>query len=55
MTWQRNQNYNSLGPNNQNGMFENDRIDRKTYNKSITFLLVWLRIYPEYHQIQVKN
>jgi len=36
-------------------MSEYDRTDRKTCNKSITFLLVWLRIYPEYHQIQVKN
>jgi len=36
-------------------MFEYDRTNKKTRNKSITFLLVWLRIYPEYHKIQVKN
>jgi len=36
-------------------MSEYDRTERKTCNKSITFLLVWLRIYPEYHQNQVKN
>jgi len=36
-------------------MSEYDRTDRKTCNKSITTLLEWLRIYPEYHQIKVKN
>jgi len=51
---------NSEVSNNQNGMFwsiifKYDRTDRKTCNKSITFLLEWLRFYPEFFQIHVKN
>jgi len=51
---------NSEVSNNQNGMFwsiifKYDRTDRKTCNKSITFLLEWLRFYLEFFQIHVKN